>query len=159
MIGDVDELYRTLSPRLEQIVRLDVRAPEPVIEDACQTAWSRLIHHSERVRREGALSWLATTAVREAWRLTGRDGRELSLDAELEGTEELSLACHLPGPAEVCELRDRLAEVGALPERQQRLVWMRAFGMSYGEMAEGTGDTRRTVERQLLRARERLACA
>jgi RNA polymerase sigma factor (sigma-70 family) len=130
-----------------------------VIEDACQTAWSRLIRHSERVRGEAALSWLATTAVREAWRLTRRDAREVSLDAELERTEEMSLACRVQGPAELFELRERLAEVEHLPERQQRLVWMRAVGMSYVEMAEGTGDTKRTVERQLLRARRRLACS
>ena len=55
-----------------------------MIEDACQFAWSRLLHHSDRVHRETALAWLATTAVREAFRLLRRDRRELSLDAELE---------------------------------------------------------------------------
>src|SRR5204863_198167 len=64
----VDVLYRQLAPRLERIVRLDVRAPDVVIEDACQVAWSRLVHHCRRVRRETALPWLATTAVREAVR-------------------------------------------------------------------------------------------
>jgi DNA-directed RNA polymerase specialized sigma24 family protein len=56
----------------------------------------------------------------------------------------------------VLELRDRLAELRQLPERQQRLVWMHAAGLTYLEMAERTGDTRRTVERQLLRAKGRL---
>jgi RNA polymerase sigma factor (sigma-70 family) len=157
VVGDLDELYRLLSPRLRQIVRSHVRAPEPVIEDACQTAWSRLIHHSDRVHREAVLSWLATTAVREALKLARRDGRELSLDAELERSGELPLPARAPGPAELLELRDRLAEVGELPERQQRLVWMHAAGLTYVEIAERTGDTRRTVERQLLRAKGRLA--
>jgi len=156
VISDLDELYRLLSPRLRQIVRSYVRAPEPVIEDACQIAWSRLIRHSDRVRREAALSWLATTAVREAFKLTRRDGRELSLDAELERAGELPFASHAPGPAEVVELRDRLAEVSRLPERQQRLIWMHAAGLTYVEIADRTGDTRRTVERQLLRAKGRL---
>lgn len=156
MVGDLDDLYRRLAPRLRQIVRSDVRAPDPVIEDACQIAWSRLIRHSEEVRREAALSWLATTAVREAFKLSRRDRRELSLDAELERTGELPLPSSVPGPAELLELRDRLAEVGGLPERQQRLVWMHAAGLTYVEMADRTGDTRRTVERQLLRAKGRL---
>ena len=99
MVGDLDELYRLLSPRLRQIVRSDVRASEPVIEDACQIAWSRLIRHSEQVRREAALSWLATTAVREAVKLARRDRRELSLDAELERTGELPFPSCTPGPA------------------------------------------------------------
>ena len=34
------ELYGQLSKRLERIVRRDVRAPDPVIEDACQFAWA-----------------------------------------------------------------------------------------------------------------------
>jgi RNA polymerase sigma factor (sigma-70 family) len=156
MVRDLDQLYRQLSPRLRQIVRSQVRASDPVIEDACQIAWSRLIRHSERVRREAALSWLATTAMREAVKLARRDGRELSLDAELERTGELPLPSRAPGPAEVLELRDRLAELRQLPERQQRLVWMHAAGLTYLEMAERTGDTRRTVERQLLRAKGRL---
>lgn len=156
MVGDVDELYRRLSPRLRQIVRCDVHASEAVIEDACQIAWSRLIRHSEHVRREAVLSWLATTAVREAFKLSWRDRRELSLDAELERMGELPIPSAAPGPAELVELRDRLAEVRRLPVRQQRLVWMQAAGLSYIEMAERTGDTRRTVERQLLRAKGRL---
>jgi RNA polymerase sigma factor (sigma-70 family) len=156
VIGDVDELYRRLAPRLRQIVRSNVRAPEPVVEDACQIAWSRLIRDSERVRREAALSWLATTAVREAYKLSRRDRRELSLDAELERTGELPFPSSAPGPAEVVELRERLGEVRQLPERQQRLVWMHAAGLTYVEMADRTGDSRRTVERQLLRAKGKL---
>jgi RNA polymerase sigma factor (sigma-70 family) len=157
MVGDLDELYRLLAPRLRQIVRADVRAPEPVIEDACQIAWSRLIRHADEVRREAALSWLATTAVREAYKLARRDRRELSLDAELERSGELSFPSRMAGPAEVVALRDRLGSLRDLPERQQRLLWMHAAGFTYVEMADRTGDTRRTVERQLLRAKGRLA--
>jgi RNA polymerase sigma factor (sigma-70 family) len=156
VVGDIDELYRLLSPRLRQIVRSDVRTSETVIEDACQIAWSRLIRHSEHVRREAVLSWLATTAVREAFKLSRRDRRELSLDAELERAGELAFPSPAPGPAELAELRDRLAEVRRLPVRQQQLVWMQAAGLTYVEMADRTGDTRRTVERQLLRAKGRL---
>ena len=79
-VGDVGELYGLLAGRLEQIVRLDVRAPEVVIEDACQFAWSRLLHHRDRVHRETVLSWLARTAVHEAFKLSRRDRREASLD-------------------------------------------------------------------------------
>jgi DNA-binding CsgD family transcriptional regulator len=40
--------------------------------------------------------------------------------------------------------------------RQQRLVWLQAAGLSYVEMAAYTGDSVRTVERQVLRAAERV---
>jgi RNA polymerase sigma factor (sigma-70 family) len=155
------ELFCALSPRLERIVRGGVRAPEPVIEDACQSAWKRLIDHSDRVSRERALAWLATTALHEALRLAGREQREVSLE-ELAGTDgprsELPrpvLRSRGPGPHELVELRDRLGALGGLPERQRRLLWMHAFGFTYEEMSRETGCSRRTVERQLLRAKRR----
>ncbi len=153
---ELEGLYLALSRRLEQLVRMDVRAPEAVIEDACQIAWIGLVRHSGRVRRDAVLSWLATTAVREAYRLTRRESRELSLDAALEQADGLPGLPRSPGPHEVLEQRERLAEIRALPQRQQRLLWLHAFGYSYTEMAAHDGITRRTVERQLLRAKGRV---
>jgi RNA polymerase sigma factor (sigma-70 family) len=144
----VGELYRDLSERLAQIVRFDVRAPESVVEEACQFAWGRLMDHRHRVRRESALSWLARTAVREALRLQARDGRYVSLDCE-QVTEVPTLA----GPDELFERRERLQSIRRLPERQQQVLWLHALGLSYAEIARHTGCTTRTVERQLLRAR------
>jgi RNA polymerase sigma-70 factor (ECF subfamily) len=153
---DVAELYRRLSHRLEQIVRLDVRAPDPVVEDACQFAWSRLLDHLGSVRYGAALSWLATTAVREALRLNRRETRELSLDAAIEGTTGALPPAATAGPDELAELRERLRLIDWLPERQQRVLWLHAAGLSYAEIASSTGCTLRTVERQLLRAKHRV---
>jgi RNA polymerase sigma factor (sigma-70 family) len=146
---DLSDLYRDLGGKLERIVRSDVRAPEPVVEDACQFAWSRLAHHAGRVRRESALAWLATTATREARKQISRNCRELSLDSH----DDVPPAILGPGPYELVERRERLGYIALLPERQQRLLWLHALGLSYAEMAEHTGDTLRTVERQLLRAK------
>jgi len=154
--GDLGDLYRALSPRLEQIVRFDVRAPDAVIEDACQFAWSRLVHHADRVRRESALSWLAKTAVHEALKLIRREHRELLLDAVVEWLDEPMLGSRLLEPHAVVEHRERLAGLSALPERQQRMIWLHAVGLSYAEIAAHAGCTVRTVERQLLRAKRRL---
>jgi RNA polymerase sigma factor (sigma-70 family) len=151
--SDIAELYCEFALRLQQIVRSDVRAPEPVIEDACQFAWSRLVDHAGRVRRESALAWLAKTAVREARRMASRERRELSLDATVEDAGDRILLRVTPGPDEVVERQERLAHIALLPERQQRLLWLHALGLSYVEMADHTGCTLRTVERQLLRAK------
>lgn len=149
--GDVAELYGLLAKRLEQIVRLDVRAPDVVIEDACQFAWTRLVHHRHRVHRETVMSWLARTAVHEAFKVIRRGSRELSLDAAAE--EDPPIVSSVPGPDVLLEHWERLAELGRLPERQQRLVWMHAVGLSYVEIAVREGCTVRTVDRQLIRAR------
>jgi RNA polymerase sigma factor (sigma-70 family) len=152
-VGDVGELYRCLAGRLEQIVRLDVHATDAVIEDACQFAWCRLLHHSQRVHRETVMAWLARTAVREAFKLLRRDRRELSLEAAIEGGVKAATPIVPATPQELLEHRERIGGLRRLPERQQRLVWLQAFGLSYAEMAAHQGCTRRTVDRQLLRAR------
>jgi RNA polymerase sigma factor (sigma-70 family) len=157
-VGDVGQLYGALAGRLEQIVRLDVRAPETVIEDACQVAWCRLLDHSQRVHRETVMAWLARTAVHEAFKLLRRDRRELSLDAAVDDDDgEHSLLAIAPvTPEQLLEHRERIREVGRLSERQQRAVWLHAFGLNYVEIATHEGCTRRTAERQLLRARAAL---
>jgi RNA polymerase sigma factor (sigma-70 family) len=148
-VGDVGELYGVLARRLEQVVRLDVRAPDAVIEDACQCAWIRLLHHRDRVHRETVMSWLVRTAVHEALKLLRRDRRLLSLDA---AADAMLLRPQAPA-SELVERRERLAELGRLPARQQRAVWLHALGLNYAEIAGHEGCTTRTVERQLLRAR------
>lgn len=150
---DVDALYRSVAQRLEQIVRAEVRAPDTVIEDACQFAWSRLVHHAHRVRRECALAWLAQTARREAVKLVRRDGRDISLDAALELGASLGRATVGAEPEELFEQHRRLELVDTLPERQRRVLWLHALGLSYAEIALQTGYSLRTVERQLLRAK------
>jgi RNA polymerase sigma factor (sigma-70 family) len=155
----VAELYATYARRLEQIVRLDVRAPECVVEDACQFAWSRLLHRRRHVRRATVRAWLATVAVHEAFKLLRRDDREHSLDAIMDGSAELSIRSWAAGPVELAEQRERLATLALLPERQQRFLWLRALGLSYDEVAAYSSCTPRTVERQLLNARTTLRLA
>jgi RNA polymerase sigma factor (sigma-70 family) len=156
---EVGALYVALAPRLEQIVRLDVRACDAVIEDACQVAWCRLLGHTHRVDRETVLAWLARTAVHEAFKLARRDRRELSLDAAIEesvAAGPAGMVAQRASPQELLERREQLEELRGLPERQQRVVWLHALGLSYVEAAAHEGCTRRTVERQLLRARAAL---
>ena len=151
-VGDVGELYGSLSRRLEQIVRHDVRGADAVIEDACQIAWFRLVAHASRVSSDSVLSWLATTAVREALRLLRRAARELSLDQAPGGTPW----CSPPDPYELVEYRDRLRTLARLPQRQRQMLWLQGTGLSYSEIADATDCTTRTVERQLLRAKRNL---
>ena len=149
---DIAELYTSLAGRLERIVRVGVRAPDAVIEDACQFAWSRLVLHRANVRTEAVLSWLSRTAMREAVRLVKRESREASLDCLLDALADPPVA-PASDPYELMQTRERLALLRLLPERQQRLLWLHGVGLSYAEMASHERCTRRTVERQLLRAK------
>jgi len=91
-VCDVGALFSSLAPSLERIVGSGVRAPRPLIEDACQVAWFRLWHYRHRVKREHALAWLVTTAIHEAYALLRRESRCLSLERALEESSGLPLA-------------------------------------------------------------------
>jgi len=131
-------------------VRHDVSAPEAVIEDACQAAWCQLLVHAGGVNEARTLAWLATTATREARRMTRREMRELPIEIALD---ERSVE---QSPEVLAQHRQQLALVSLLPERQRRVLWMRMLGLSYDEIACRLECTPRTVERQLLRARDKV---
>src|SRR5215472_4360005 len=77
---ELGDLYRALAGQVRQTVRRSIRAPDAVIDDACQIAWDRLLHRWGDVRRETALPWLIRTANREALRLLRRAARDVPLD-------------------------------------------------------------------------------
>jgi RNA polymerase sigma factor (sigma-70 family) len=153
---EMGDLYAALAVRLRQIVGGQVRAPEPVIEDACQFAWSALIRYQGSVRHDRALGWLATTASREAMRVLRRQRRETSLEQLAEDGARPAPHPKVTSIEELVEQRARLETIDRLPERQQRLVWLQGLGFSYTEMAEHESATPRTIERQLMRAKKRL---
>lgn len=153
----MDVLYVELQPQLVRIVAANLQAPEGVIEDACQTAWGALLIHRGALAPGSELGWLCTTATREALRLIRSERATTPLH---ELAEPVSLDAHRPAtpdPEQALQARERLAEIRRLPVRQQRMVWLHGFGYDYLEIAAATGDSRRTVERQLTRARQRLA--
>lgn len=151
-MDDFDRLYVALAGQLERIVRSQVWDCDAVVEDACQTAWIRLLDHAAGVRRSSVLSWLATTAIHEARRLLRRADRYVPL-------ERVVAPALAPGPQESFEFRERLASLRRLPERQQRMLWLRGLGLSYADIASSTGCTERTVERQMLRAQRTIRAA
>ena len=151
--GDLEAVYADADRRLRQIVAFNVRAPEAVIEDACQTAWLRFTGRRDDIPPRALLPWLTTTATREALRLLGRSGRDVSLDVLADAPIATDGA---RDPEQIAELRGRLTALRSLTERQRRLIWLQGLGFSYDEMAARESATRRTVERQVLRARKRL---
>ncbi len=154
MVGDEAELYRALSPRVLQLVARRVRTSPENIEDACHFAWVAFLRRSGDVSRDATLAWLTTTAVHEACKLIKREQRADSLDQTLEDARDPRARGH--GPAGCAEDHEQLALLHQLPARQRRVLVLQAAGLSHAEIAQATGDTGRTVERQLHRARRTL---
>jgi RNA polymerase sigma factor (sigma-70 family) len=155
MVGDEADLYRMLAPRVHAVVRRQISGSEQLVEDACHTAWVKFIERSEQIDRHATLTWLVRTAIRDAYKLSHREHRNLSLDAPAGAFGEPSAGAYAD-PVTHAEHRERLALTQQLRERQHRLLWLQASGLSYTEIAAGTGDSQRTVERQLLRAHSHL---
>jgi len=153
--GRLEALYTDLQPQLARILATNLEAPEWLLEEACQMAWGSFLLQAPHLIAGGELGWLSTTATRCALRLLRRE-RFSEPHEELPDPVRLDDHRAVPDPQHALEVRERLAEIRRLPVRQQRVVMLHGFGYEYDEIAQATGDSRRTVARQLTRARQQL---
>lgn len=151
--GDERELFRSFAKRLLRSVGHAVNAPEALIEDACAIAWQRLLERQPE-RTERIFAWLRSVAIHEAWRLARCEGLVARLDAPSVGGHELHevVADERASLETRLEALEALELVAALPPRQRRLFALQIAGLSYSETSTLTGDSLRTVDRQLRRA-------
>ncbi len=152
---EAKELFEQHANRLLAAVGATVRTSPVNVEDACAFAWLQLVRYQPE--RRSAFGWLLTTAIREAIKLDRGGRRVVDLDR---------LADHpVPDPRQ--ELDHRLETLAArqgieearLRPRERRLIALRAIGYSRAQMAELTGDSHRTLDRQLGRAQRKLSNA
>ena len=159
--GDEAALYREHAAALYRIVRAAVCGPDQLVEDACQTAWLILLRRQPG--RQSVLPWLITVAIREAYRLSRRERRDVRLEdlvaldgaaGEVDGWQSL-----LPAPATVeqsIEARTALETLAALPARQRRYMALFVAGYRYQEIVAICGVTYPNVNKHLVTGRARL---
>jgi RNA polymerase sigma factor (sigma-70 family) len=135
-----------------------VRTSEENVEDACSFAFVQLLRYQPS--RERVFSWLLTAAVREAVKLDQRGRRDRRLPAREDGGE-LEPVDERANPELWLETLAALEAIAAadLTARQARIVALHASGHTYESISETLGLSVRTVERQLLRARQKLRSA
>ena len=159
--GDEASLYREHAAALYRIVRSAVRGPDELVEDACQTAWLILLRRQPG--RHSVLPWLITVAIREAYRLSRRERRDVRLEDlvgvdgcadEADGWESL-----IPAPATLeqsVEARTALETLAGLPPRQRRYMTLFVAGYRYREIVAICGVTYTNVNKHLVKGRARL---
>ena len=155
LLGDEAELFGQHNEHLVRSVRHAVVASDALIEDACSFAWMQLMRCQPR--RETAFAWLRMVAIREAWALSRRERRALSLDEPGEGDDNglVDMVAGVDLDATV-EAREALRCVAALRPLHRRTFARYLAGLSYEEIAQETGQTWRQVSRHLTRSREAL---
>jgi DNA-directed RNA polymerase specialized sigma24 family protein len=146
------EVFEEHAARLLAAVRRDVRTSPVNVEDACTFAWLQFVRF--RPGGDRAFPWLRTTAVREAVKLDRRAGRLLDLD-RAGGPPMVDPRQDLDRSLDVLAALDAIDEARLRP-RERRLIALRAAGYSRHQMAALTGDSYRTVDRQLVRAQAKL---
>jgi RNA polymerase sigma factor (sigma-70 family) len=144
----------------KRVQRLVARHAGGDVEDACQTAWERLLSHNEvDLQGRGVVNWLVITAARVAWKRAGQH-RELPFEAlrgEGGDAELIEPAGDAPDPlAVVLERDDTRRRLARLTARERQFLALQVLGLTYGEISQATGASWRTVERQVLRARRKL---
>jgi RNA polymerase sigma factor (sigma-70 family) len=152
--GDEAELYARLGRTLSEIVAHHVSTSRANVEDACSFAWLQMLRYQPA--RETLLAWLVRTGTREAIRLDRRDRRyEHATDDLGEPAPIVSVCRPIEAHLDLLAARDAIADA-RLRAREREILAAHIAGYRYSEIADATGITPRTVERQLLRAKRRL---
>jgi DNA-directed RNA polymerase specialized sigma24 family protein len=148
---DLEQVYRTHSARVRSAVSSQLGGVGAgLVDDACQDAWLIALRNRSRLYSAGSESvycYVVKTAIRQGWKLAARQCSACEL--ELDQPDPVSLEGRVIA-------RDTLRLSGSSP-RQRRMLWLRALGLSYAEIAAETRSTVRTVDRQLQRGRKALA--
>lgn len=158
--GDEARPLRRAPRRAPALDQAGVNAPEALIEDACQFAWTQLIR-TPPDRGPRLFGWLRTVAIHEAYRPSRAQRRETALEelvapeanggSSPEGWEAL-----IEGLVDLdtqLDAKRGLSVLASLPERQRRYLALLVAGYRYQEIVELAGVTYTNVNKHLTRAR------
>jgi len=163
--AEIAAFYARCATHLRRIVAANAVAGEATVDDACQHAWAALLRCDHVAIGDRAVAWLATVAIREAWRLACTR-REIPVGDTAPGVPGAA-ATHALVDAEDRAIErlvhaERVADLRRLKPRERRELYLLALGHSYDEIATMTGSSYAAVNRRLAEGRaelRRLACA
>jgi DNA-directed RNA polymerase specialized sigma24 family protein len=151
--GDEEALYRRYHRALQRTVADAVHGTPELIEDACQTAWSKLLRNQPH--RDTFFGWLRVVAIHEAYRLSAIERRDLHLE-DLPAATNWEAVTIDPRASidDALEARAALELLASLPPRQRHYLTLLIAGFSYEEIRHlAGGRTYTNVNKHLVKAR------
>ncbi len=131
------DLYAEHAIKLRRVVGSQVATSDANLDDACSFAWTQLLD-TRPSRGESIFAWLATVAIREAWRLhrlerrDARDGDQVMLDG-MESPAASTVAADRLALDEVTEV------LRTIHPRKRRMLLLHAAGFTCEEIAAEYG--------------------
>jgi DNA-directed RNA polymerase specialized sigma24 family protein len=73
---EIAAFFAAHANHIRSCVARRARTAHDVVDDACATAWTKLLRRPDVALNARGLAWLVTVAVHEAWRLQERRAQE-----------------------------------------------------------------------------------
>lgn len=163
----VGAFFAANAGRLRAIVAGNADNTYDVVDDACATAWTTLVRRHDITLDARGFSWLATTAIRQAWRLHRARAEEAptgTFQGDTHGHDDNDV----PEPADTLAVdtesqaldriqhADDVAAFRTLKPRERQALYLKALGYTYGQICDLTGFTYTAVNRYITEGRRAL---
>ena len=163
----VGQFFATNADRLRRTVARHARSSDEVIDDACSTAWTKLLTRPDITLDARGFSWLATVAIRTAWQLHQSRSPETpvgSFQGDSRGHENDDapepsdpLACDTENQAlDRIQHGEDVRAFATLKPRERQALYLKGLGYTYSEISELIGCSYTAVNRYITEGRRAL---
>ncbi len=150
------DLFAEHAAKLRRVVGGQVETSDANLDDACGFAWTQLVD-APPSRRGSIFAWLATVAIREAWRLHRSEHRDAHDGKVILDAIESPTASAVP--ADRIAVDQMIEALRTIHPRKRRMLLLHAAGFSCREIAAEYGVSveraRQLVYQARLQVRER----
>ena len=162
---EIGAFFAAHASRVHARVARRARTAHDIVDDACATAWTKLLRRPDVALNARGLAWLITVAVHEAWQLQERRAHETPVGPFARGS---AIDGDVLEPIDVhsvdVETRavdrarhaDDVAAFLTLKPRERQTLYLQALGYRYAEICALTGSSYTAVNRFITEGRRAL---
>lgn len=163
---EIAAFFAAYANHVHTCVARRARTAPDVVDDACATAWTKLLRRPDVVLNVHGRAWLITVAVHEAWQLHERRAQETPVgpfarpstgddDFVAEPVDAVGVDVETQA-IDRAQLSEDLAAFLTLKPRERQTLYLQAVGYRYAEICELTGFTYTAVNRYITEGRRAL---